>query len=106
MKKNLTVLFTEFDETHKWGQELYTDNTQIAIQEENARAEVNLMDVAYWPEDGALCLFYGPTPISKDGDKILPYSPVNVVGRILFDGNNIIDRVKDTTKVVIKQQEQ
>ena len=133
MKKNLTVLFTEFDETvsiqlddsqspktvkailenlpvevniHKWGRELYTDNTQIAIQEENARTEVNLLDVAYWPEGGALCLFYGPTPISKDGDKILPYSPVNVVGRILFDGNNIIDRVKDTTKVVIKQQEQ
>ena len=133
MKKNLTVLFTEFDETvsiqlddsqspktvkaildnlpvevniHKWGQELYTDNTQIAVQEENARAEVNLLDVAYWPEGGALCLFYGPTPNSKDGDKILPYSPVNIVGKILFNDNNIINRVKDTTKVVIKQQEQ
>ena len=88
---------------NKWGQELYTDNTPIVSQQENAKSEVNLLDVASWPEGNALCLFYGPTPISKDSGKILPYSPVNIVGRILSKNNNIIDRVKDSMKVIIKQ---
>jgi hypothetical protein len=88
---------------NKWGQELYTNNTPIVAQQENAKSEVNLLDVAYWPEGNALCLFYGPTPISKDSGKILPYSAVNIVGRILPKNNNIIDRVKDSMKVIIKQ---
>jgi uncharacterized protein len=87
---------------NKWGEELYTDKTSIIAQEENAKSEVNLLDVAYWPEGNALCLFYGPTPISKAG-KIIPYSPVNIVGRILSKDNNVIDKLKDTSKVLIKQ---
>lgn len=66
---------------NRWGDELYTDETAIKAEEENGRSTVELMDVAYWPEGSALCFFYGPTPISKPG-KILPYSPVNIVGRI------------------------
>ena len=90
---------------NKWGKELYTDKTPIPAHEENAKSEVNLLDVAYWPEGNALCLFYGPTPISKS-DKIEPYSPVNIVGHIVDDqnhNNTIINKVNDTTKVIIKQ---
>lgn len=88
---------------NKWGKELYTDKTSITAHEENAKSEVNLLDVAYWPEGNALCLFYGPTPISKS-DKIEPYSPVNIVGHIVNDqSSNIINKVKDTTRVIIKQ---
>jgi hypothetical protein len=65
----------------RWGDELYSEATQVRVAEENARSEVSLFDVAYWPQGSALCFFYGPTPISKAG-KILPYSPVNIVGRI------------------------
>ena len=87
---------------NKWGQELYTDRTSIIAQEENAKSEVTALDVAFWPQGNALSLFYGPTPISKGG-KIIPYSPVNIVGRIESDQNNIIDRVKDASKVLIKE---
>jgi uncharacterized protein len=88
---------------NKWGKELYTDKTSITAHEENAKSEVNLLDVAYWPEGNALCLFYGPTPISKS-NKIEPYSPVNIVGHIVNDqSNNIINKVKDTSRVIIKQ---
>ena len=60
---------------NRWGDELYTDPTEIDVkEEESAKTEVNELDVAYWPEGKALCLFFGPTPISKDG-KILAYSP-------------------------------
>lgn len=67
---------------NRWGDELYTDETPVHIKEENAKSVVNLMDVAYWPEGRALCFFYGPTPVSKHG-RIIPYSPVNIIGRIL-----------------------
>jgi uncharacterized protein len=44
---------------NRWGDELYTDRTTIAVEEEaNARTEVHELDVAYWPEGRALCLFY------------------------------------------------
>jgi len=88
----------------KWGDELYTERTQISENEENAKREVDYLDVAYWPEGNALCLFYGPTPISKDG-QILAYSPVNIVGRINPRGNEkdeLLQEIKDNTKVIFK----
>jgi hypothetical protein len=88
---------------NKWGEELYTDKTLITAEKENAKREVSMLDVAFWPEGKALCLFYGPTPISKDG-KIMPYSPVNVVGRIVYyRDNSIIDKIKNVSKVLIER---
>jgi hypothetical protein len=66
---------------NRWGDELYTDALPAKVGEENAKAVVRRLDAAYWPEGSALCLFYGPTPVSKQG-QILPYSPVNIIGRI------------------------
>jgi uncharacterized protein len=88
----------------KWGDELYTERTQISANEENAKREVDYLDVAYWPEGNALCLFYGPTPISKDG-QILAYSPVNIVGRINLQGyekDELLQEIKDNTKVIFE----
>jgi uncharacterized protein len=67
---------------NRWGDELYTDAIPAKVGEESAKAVVRLMDVAYWPEGSALCFFYGPTPVSKKQGQILPYSPVNIIGRI------------------------
>ena len=88
----------------KWGDELYTERTTISEVEENAKREVDYLDVAYWPEGNALCLFYGPTPISKDG-QILAYSPVNIVGKIMPNINEkdeLLPRIKDNTRVIFK----
>lgn len=90
---------------NRWGDELYTDQTTIAVGEEtNAKVEVNELDVAYWPEGRALCLFYGPTPISK-GEKILAYSPVNIVGKIMdsSDKYEILNQIKGGTNIIIKE---
>jgi uncharacterized protein len=88
---------------NRWGDELYTDKTPIVAEEENAKSIVNLLDVAYWPEGNALCLFYGPTPISESPDEILPYSPVNVVGKIISE-EDILYQIKDGSKVLIKSE--
>jgi uncharacterized protein len=86
---------------NRWGDELYTDKTPIVAEEENAQSVVNQLDVAYWPEGNALCLFYGPTPISKSPEEILPYSPVNIVGKIMTK-DDILDEIKDGRTIIIK----
>ena len=88
----------------RWGDELYTEKTGIIAEEEDAKREVNFLDVAYWPEGNALCLFYGPTPISKDG-QILAYSPVNIVGRIIPHDNekdDLLEKTRENTRVIFK----
>ena len=67
---------------HVWGEELYTDPIPVTVKEENSKPLVNLLDVAYWPPGQAMCLFFGPTPIGNKGE-IKPYSPVNVIGKII-----------------------
>ncbi len=88
---------------NRWGDELYTDMTPIVAEEENAQPVVKPLDVAYWPEGNALCLFYGSTPISKSPDEILPYSPVNIVGKIITK-DDILEEFKDNSTVVIKSE--
>lgn len=86
---------------NRWGDELYTEPLPVKIGSENAKSVVDLMDVAYWPQGSALCLFFGPTPISK-GNEIKPYSPVNVIGRIVSK-ENVVRKVSDSTKVIIRK---
>ena len=67
-----------------WGDEIYFDIRLSLDQESDARADVEVGDLAYWPAGPAFCIFYGPTPVSTD-DRPRAYSPVNVFGRILGD---------------------
>jgi hypothetical protein len=90
---------------NRWGEELYTDKTLIAVSEENSTKLVELFDVAFWPPGQAICFFYGPTPISKP-DKILTYSPVNVVGKIIpyeNEKSEILDKIRDKMMVLIRK---
>jgi hypothetical protein len=85
-----------------WGKEIYTDETPVNMTEENAKHLVELNDVAYWPTGKAVCLFYGPTPISKSGE-IKPYSPVNVIGKIVNPDKSILSKIKNGTIVSFKK---
>ncbi len=67
-----------------WGDEIYFDVPLSLAQEPDARADVEVGDLAYWPAGPAFCIFFGPTPVST-GDQPRAYSPVNVFGRILGD---------------------
>lgn len=85
-----------------WGDEIYTDETPVNVKEENAKPVVELFDVAYWPTGKAICLFYGPTPIGKKGE-IKPYSPVNVIGKIVNPDKSILSKIKDGMIVSFKK---
>ena len=87
---------------HLWGEEIYTDESPISQAEENAKALVDLNDVAYWPSGKAICLFFGSTPIGKKGE-IKPYSPVNVVGKIIGSDKSVIKNFKEGTKITFQK---
>ena len=79
-----------------WGDEIYTEPAPVSAAEENPRSLVDLYDVAYWPPGRAICLFYGPTPIGGEGE-IRPYSPVNVIGRIVDPDRSVLGRAGGAT---------
>lgn len=67
---------------NRWGEEIYFE-IPVKIGRERAQKEVEIGDIAYWPEGRAICIFLGKTPISKD--KPVAYSPVNVFARVIGD---------------------
>ena len=65
-----------------WGDEIYFSTPVAQELDHTAKEVVAEGEVGYWPTGQALCLFFGPTPISEPGE-IRPASAVNIVGRIL-----------------------
>lgn len=67
-----------------WGDEVYFDMGIAIEMEDDAREEVKIGELGYWPSGNAFCIFFGPTPVS-DGEEPLAYSPVNVFGKVIGD---------------------
>lgn len=67
-----------------WGDEIYFEIPVRAAQEPDARADVAVGELGYWPVGSAFCIFFGPTPASR-GAEPRAYSPVNILGRVLGD---------------------
>ncbi len=66
-----------------WGEEIYFE-IPVEMKLENGRKVMEVGEVAYWPQGKAICLFFGPTPVSK-GSKPEAYSPVTPLGRVMND---------------------
>ena len=81
-----------------WGDEIYF-SIGVNDDENDSKEIVELGDLGYWPPGNAFCLFFGLTPASE-GDKIMPASPVNVIGKILGD-LEILKSIKSGDKVSI-----
>jgi hypothetical protein len=67
-----------------WGDEIYFEIPVVADEAPDARAEVEVGELGYWPVGHAFCIFFGPTPVSVD-ERPRAYSPVNIIGRVLGD---------------------
>ena len=71
-----------------WGDEIYFEIPVVAEQEPDARAEVEVGELGYWPVGHAFCIFFGPTPVSTD-ERPRAYSPVNILGRVVGDATSL-----------------
>lgn len=75
-----------------WKEEVYFE---IAIKagEEKAKPVVEKGTIAYWPMNGAICIFYGESQ---------PYSPVNIIGTVTKN-LELWKQVKSGTKIRIEK---
>ena len=76
----------------RWKEEIYFE-TPVKLGSEKAKSKVEIGSMAYWPMGSALCIFYGPTQ---------PYSPVNVVGRVVSN-LEMFRGLKSGTKVRVER---
>ena len=86
-----------------WGDEIYFSIPLNVEEELGSQETVQAGTVAYWPPGSALCLFWGPTPISAPGE-IRPASAVNVVG-ILDNDPNLLAEVQSQAEIIIEKIE-
>ena len=87
---------------NRWGEEIYFEIPVHCELEDSARAEVEVGDLAYWPNMPAFCIFFGPTPVSKSGQPTAA-SPVNVFGRILSLETDLLSGIPDDANVVVEK---
>jgi len=83
----------------RWGEELYGE-IPVSIDKENSQVDCEVGDVGYWPDGKGFCIFFGPTPMSKD-DKPKAASPVNIFAKIEGDAK-IFNQFSSFTGIVNK----
>ncbi|MCM8772278.1 MAG: cyclophilin-like fold protein [Candidatus Omnitrophica bacterium] len=84
-----------------WGKEIYFE-IPVKSSIQNPKNEVEKGDIGYWPDGNCMCLFFGPTPISK-GEKIIPASSVEIIGKIKSD-LKILENVKSGEKITVEKK--
>jgi len=88
---------------NRWGDEIYFAIPIDADEEPDARAAVEVGEIAFWPPGNAFCIFWGPTPASS-GSQPMAASPVNVLGKIDGDATQF-DRVSSGARVRLERGE-
>jgi hypothetical protein len=88
-------------QANTWGDEIYFEIPVTAREEPDARADVEVGELGYWPVGSAFCIFFGPTPVST-GPKPRAYSPVNMLGRVTGDATRF-RAVRSGAKVGIRR---
>lgn len=83
-----------------WGDEIYF-TIPVKIELENGQEVVSLGDLGYWPQGSAFCIFFGPTPISREGE-IRAAGPVNIFGK-LIDDPKLFKGVKQGEKIIVER---
>ncbi len=87
----------------RWGDEVYF-TTPVTAEEEDPVSTVEKGTIAFWPAGNAICIFWGPTPMSPSPDEIRPASPVNLIGTITGDPS-VFSNVDAGTTIRIERVE-
>jgi uncharacterized protein len=69
---------------HRWGDEVYFEVPVHVDEAPAAREQMAVGELGFWPVGDALCIFFGPTPVSRAGEP-RAYSPVNPFGVVEGD---------------------
>ncbi len=88
-------------EANRWGEEIYFEIPVKLEEAPDARQEMAVGELAYWPAGAALCIFFGRTPVSRD-EKPRAYSNVNPFGTVAGDAK-VFRAVRDGDAVRIER---
>ncbi len=69
---------------NRWGEEIYFDIPVEIPEASDARQDMQIGELGYWPVGSAFCIFFGPTPASHDQTPRAA-SNVNPFGKIVGD---------------------
>ena len=85
------------------GDEIYFEFPLEDVPMDGERVTVlDAGDVAYWPKVGALCLFFGPTPLSGEDGRPVSRYPVIKIGKM--KGNyTVLEDAGDRQRIFIER---
>jgi hypothetical protein len=69
---------------NRWGEEIYFDIPVSLPEAPDARQDMQVGELGYWPPGSAFCIFFGPTPASQDQSPRAA-SNVNPIGTVDAD---------------------
>ncbi|MDD2626132.1 MAG: cyclophilin-like fold protein [Candidatus Methanomethylophilus sp.] len=98
----LSLPFTNV--ANELGDELYFECPLKDLRETGTRQNTfEKGDIAWWPGVGAVCLFFGPTPLSgEDGKPVSKYKCIKI-GRI-FDDCTSLEEAGDRQRITLLQR--
>ena len=83
-----------------WGEEIYFP-IPLDLEIEDGKEIVEMGNLGYWPDGNSLCIFFGPTPASRENE-IRAASPVTVIGR-LTSNPSLLKQISAGTMVIVEQ---
>jgi len=83
-----------------WGKEVYFDIGVTCPQADDAKEDMTVGELGYWPVGKAFCIFFGPTPVSGRDGRPRAAGPVNPIGRVIGDAT-IFAAVGDGERIAL-----
>ncbi len=87
-----------------WGDEIYFSIDVQCPLAPDAREEMAVGEIAYWPPGKAFCIFFGPTPASGADGVPKAASEVNPIGRLCGEPA-VFKNVADGDRIRISLQD-
>ncbi len=94
-------------EAQRWGEEIYFFVPFDIAREANKslRQECEPGEIGFWPENPALAIFFGKTPVSE-GDKPKAYSPCAFFARLQEPFDKVaLNAVKNGLEIIVSKAE-
>jgi hypothetical protein len=84
------------------GSQIYFEMPLKYISSAEPETKFDVGDVAYWPNVGALCIFFGSTPLSGDDGLPVSHFPLIKIGKLVGEYSTLED-AGDRQKITLER---